>query len=86
VLDTGIGIPEGKLAQIFNAFYRVDSKRDSDGLGLGLSIVKRTAEILGCRLAVRSVLGRGSCFEIEVPSADAGMPGRSQCAAAGHGA
>jgi signal transduction histidine kinase len=69
VLDTGIGIPEQKLTAIFAAFYRVDPARDNDGLGLGLSIVKRTAEILGCRLSVRSVPGRGSCFGVELPLA-----------------
>jgi two-component system CheB/CheR fusion protein len=78
VLDTGIGIAEDKLADIFEAFYRADPKRDGDGLGLGLSIVKRTSELLGCRVAVRSVVGRGSCFEVEIPPADSGAPRGSQ--------
>jgi signal transduction histidine kinase len=78
VLDTGVGIARDKLTDIFEAFYRADPKRDGDGLGLGLSIVKRTAELLGCRIAVRSVVGRGSCFEVEIPSADRGAPRGSQ--------
>jgi signal transduction histidine kinase len=68
VHDTGIGIPEDQSSAIFATFHRVDATRE-DGLGLGLSIVKRTAEMLGYRLHVRSVVGRGSCFELEVPLA-----------------
>ena len=44
----------------------------SDGLGLGLSIVRRTAEMLGHRLVVRSVLGRGSCFGVVLARARGG--------------
>jgi signal transduction histidine kinase len=69
VLDTGTGIPEHKLTAIFAAFYRADPERESDGLGLGLSIVKRTSEMLGSRLSVHSVVGRGSCFGVEIPLA-----------------
>jgi K+-sensing histidine kinase KdpD len=63
VYDNGVGIPPEQLGQVFTAFHRVDATR-SDGLGLGLFIVKRAADFLGHRLEVRSALGRGSCFAI----------------------
>lgn len=63
VRDNGIGIPLGAVARIFEAFHRGDSTR-SDGLGLGLFIVRRAAELLGHRGEVRSAVGRGSCFVV----------------------
>jgi signal transduction histidine kinase len=71
VCDTGPGIQEDKLPRIFDEFYQLDPK--SSGLGLGLSIVKRTADMLGYRLEVRSSVGRGSTFGIVIPF---GEPGR----------
>ena len=65
VHDAGFGIPEDKLVRIFDEFYQLDT--NSSGLGLGLSIVKRTADMLGHRLEVRSALGRGSRFTIVMP-------------------
>jgi PAS domain S-box-containing protein len=67
VHDTGIGIPEDKLDAIFEEFQQLHPSR-SDGMGLGLSIVRRTAGLLGHRTAVRSAPGEGSCFQIEVSS------------------
>jgi signal transduction histidine kinase len=67
VYDTGIGIPEDKLARIFDEFYQLDGK--NSGLGLGLSIVKRTADMLGHRLELRSAPGRGSRFTVLMPLA-----------------
>jgi two-component system CheB/CheR fusion protein len=68
VWDTGIGIPDGELESIFNEYHQVDNPaRDrSRGLGLGLPIVQRLAELLGHHITVRSNLGRGSVFAIEV--------------------
>jgi signal transduction histidine kinase len=63
VRDTGAGIPASALPAIFRAFQRVDESRP-DGLGLGLFIVKRAADLLGHRVEVRSTEGRGSCFTI----------------------
>jgi|HubBroStandDraft_6_1064221.scaffolds.fasta_scaffold33175_5 PAS domain S-box-containing protein len=67
VHDTGIGIPEDKLDAIFEEFQQLHPSR-SEGMGLGLSIVRRTAGLLRHRIAVRSAPGEGSCFQIEVPS------------------
>jgi two-component system CheB/CheR fusion protein len=67
VHDTGIGIPEDKLDAIFEEFQQLHPSR-SEGMGLGLSIVRRTADLLGHCIAVRSAQGEGSCFQIEVPN------------------
>jgi CheY-like chemotaxis protein len=68
VRDTGLGIHRDKLDVIFKEFVRLDaSEAGTEGLGLGLSIVKRYAALLGHRLTVESELLQGSCFGIEVP-------------------
>jgi two-component system phosphate regulon sensor histidine kinase PhoR len=65
VRDTGVGIRATALSTIFRAFQRADESR-TDGLGLGLFIVKHSADLLGHRVEVRSVEGRGSCFTLVV--------------------
>ncbi len=69
VWDTGRGIPADQLEAIFLEFNQLDTGRAADrrGVGLGLAIVDRIAGILGCRVQVRSVPGRGSVFAIDVP-------------------
>ena len=69
VWDTGPGIPGEQLSRIFDEFQRLDqpSPWGEKGLGLGLSICDRLAGILGHRLDLHSVVGRGSCFVIRVP-------------------
>jgi two-component system phosphate regulon sensor histidine kinase PhoR len=63
VCDTGVGIRPDALSKIFNAFERADQRRP-EGLGLGLFIAKRAADLLGHRIAVRTVEGSGSCFTV----------------------
>jgi PAS domain S-box-containing protein len=71
VLDTGLGIPESELDKIFDEFRQVDQGCERpEGLGLGLSIVKRTAELLNCPIDVRSSPGQGSVFSVTVPEGD----------------
>ncbi len=69
VLDTGIGIADAELTAIFEEFHQVDNvaRERSRGLGLGLSIVQRLGKVLGHPVRVRSTLGKGSVFSIEVP-------------------
>lgn len=69
VWDTGMGIAEDKLVEIFQEFKRGDvSQRKQDrGLGLGLAIVDKIAGMLGHRIRVSSTPGKGSMFAIEVP-------------------
>ena len=63
VYDTGVGIASEWLPQIFDAFQRVDSMR-AGGLGIGLFVVRRAAQLLGHRIEVGSTPGRGSRFSV----------------------
>ena len=69
VWDTGPGIPELELQAIFEEFHQLDNpaRERSKGLGLGLAIVQRLSDLLGHKIDVRSRLGTGSVFTIEVP-------------------
>lgn len=71
VWDTGVGIAADKLGEIFQEFKRGDVQRfhQDRGLGLGLAIVEKIARMLGHRIHVESVPGKGSRFAIEVPLA-----------------
>lgn len=79
IQDTGVGIPADRLEDVFQEFVQLDnSERDrSKGLGLGLSIVRRLAALLGTRVTVQSTLGAGSSFRFTLPVGDA-----AACAAA----
>jgi PAS domain S-box-containing protein len=72
VWDTGRGIAADRLDSIFLEFNQLDVGRAADrkGVGLGLAIVERIAKILGYRVDVYSLPGRGSMFSIEVPLSD----------------
>lgn len=92
VWDSGIGIDDAHLPYLFHELYQVgNQERDSaKGLGLGLAIVARLAEILDHPVTVRSKTGRGSMFSISVPRAvpvlqtavepPAGLPFRARVA------
>ncbi len=68
VWDSGIGIPPDQLRLIFQENYRVDAPVGTrNGMGLGLSIAQRFAQLLDHRLAVCSMPGKGSMFSVEVP-------------------
>src|SRR5919112_1804476 len=71
VCDTGLGIPEEDLGQLFDRFYRVDKDRSraSGGSGLGLAISKQIVELHGGSITVESEVGAGSVFEITLPKA-----------------
>ncbi len=71
VRDTGIGIPEDRLDAIWEEFHQLGNpERNRDnGIGLGLSIVKRLSTVLNHPVKVRSVLGKGSVFAVSVPLA-----------------
>ncbi|MFO0519803.1 MAG: ATP-binding protein, partial [bacterium] len=66
VWDTGIGIDERQIPHVFREFYQVEDvvRVQEQGLGLGLSIVRRAADLMGARVEVHSRLGRGSVFSI----------------------
>ncbi|MDC7807087.1 PAS domain-containing hybrid sensor histidine kinase/response regulator [Luteimonas sp BLCC-B24] len=69
VWDTGPGIPEHHMSQIYDEFHRYEQTFDWDGrgLGLGLSICQRISRLLGHTLDARSRVGQGSMFAITVP-------------------
>ncbi|WP_394003140.1 NahK/ErcS family hybrid sensor histidine kinase/response regulator [Luteimonas sp. WGS1318] len=69
VWDTGPGIPEHHMSQIYDEFHRYEQTFDWDGrgLGLGLSICQRISRLLGHTLNARSRVGQGSMFSITVP-------------------
>lgn len=67
VWDTGLGIAEGDTTLVFEEFRQVGDKARNRGSGLGLAIVAKSAALLGLRVRLRSRLGRGSLFAIEMP-------------------
>ena len=70
VCDTGPGIAPEDHALIFEEFRRGEAGQgEGEGLGLGLAIARRMADMLGSRIRVRSILGRGSQFSIRIPRA-----------------
>ncbi|EJN05392.1 PAS-domain containing protein [Phyllobacterium sp. YR531] len=72
VCDTGIGIAPSKLDYIFREFARLaEGMKESDGLGLGLSIVERIGKILDLDIVVSSVVGKGSVFSVTIPLSNA---------------
>lgn len=83
VIDTGIGIPASQLPALFQEFSQLETalQRKVSGSGLGLSLAKGLAELLGGSVGVESELGKGSTFSAEIPlryrgaaSADDGPP------------
>jgi PAS domain S-box-containing protein len=70
VVDTGVGIEPEQLGAIFGEFIRL-GQVDVEGLGLGLALVERIARLLGGRVDVASMPGRGSRFSLFLPASDA---------------
>lgn len=72
ITDTGAGIPEDKVAAIFDPFIQLRERFDpaNSGVGLGLAISRDLARAMGGDLTVESVVGRGSTFTLALPSTD----------------
>lgn len=75
VWDTGLGIAVEQQKKIFQEFNQLGNNHSTGrkGVGLGLAIVERIANILGARIGLRSQVGRGSCFSVEVPLSDVAL-------------
>jgi CheY-like chemotaxis protein/two-component sensor histidine kinase len=76
VWDTGIGIAPAQVERVFDEFYQVHPNRPLEphqrkGLGLGLAIVKRLAQLIDAPLTLRSRLGHGSVFSLQVAAGKA---------------
>jgi two-component system, OmpR family, sensor kinase len=67
VADSGVGISPDDQQRVFERFYRADPARSRGGAGLGLAIARWIAEEHGGSIAVRSTLGQGSVFTVELP-------------------
>ena len=67
VWDTGMGIAEDEIPRIFEEYHQAPGHSEEGGLGLGLAIVQRLGQLLDHAITVRSRLGKGSVFAIEVP-------------------
>jgi len=74
VADSGVGISESDLSQLFTDFHQLDSGKNKryQGAGLGLALTRRIVEAQGGRVGVRSVLGQGSTFFAVLPRIPAG--------------
>ncbi|MBO4533028.1 MAG: HAMP domain-containing histidine kinase [Treponema sp.] len=67
IKDTGIGIDQKDLKNIFELFYRGTDSRLEEGMGIGLSVVKNIIETHCWNISVDSVKGKGTCFTITIP-------------------
>jgi signal transduction histidine kinase len=86
VADSGVGIPESELPRIFERFHRVSSTwaRTHEGTGIGLSLAHELVGLHGGRLSVKSVLGRGTTFTVEVPKGYSHLPADTVSQAPAH--
>ncbi len=67
IQDHGCGMSEEAQKRIFDKFYQADKSRKQEGVGLGLSLVKRIVDLMGGAVTVTSSLGEGSTFRVELP-------------------
>ena len=76
VRDTGTGIPEQELSNVFKRFHRVRGSRarTHEGSGIGLSLVQELVRLHGGTVEVASVLGEGTTFRLSIPSGRAHLP------------
>jgi signal transduction histidine kinase len=70
VRDSGVGIPAEHLEHIFEPFWQAEQERTrrTEGTGLGLSVARRLASLLGGNLVVQSTVGRGTTFTLQLPN------------------
>jgi signal transduction histidine kinase len=71
VTDEGIGIPKPDLSHLFSSFFRASNATQIQGTGLGLSLVKRYAELLGGSVDLKSELGKGTAVKLMIPDRQA---------------
>ncbi len=76
VRDTGTGIPQHELANLFQRFHRIEGSqgRSYEGSGIGLALVKELVELHGGTISVESLVGAGSSFQVSIPFGKAHLP------------
>jgi len=69
IKDTGVGIPEKELPNLFKRFHRIENtrSRSHEGTGIGLALVKELVELHGGKIEVQSIEGKGTTFTINIP-------------------
>jgi signal transduction histidine kinase/DNA-binding response OmpR family regulator/ligand-binding sensor domain-containing protein len=69
VMDTGMGIPDGKEEKVFDRFYQVESslRRDGEGTGIGLSLAREMARLMHGDITIESKESHGSTFNVQIP-------------------
>jgi light-regulated signal transduction histidine kinase (bacteriophytochrome) len=67
IQDHGCGMTEEAQQRIFDKFYQADKSRRQEGVGLGLSLVKRIVDMMGGTISVQSSVGEGATFRVELP-------------------
>jgi signal transduction histidine kinase len=79
VADTGVGIPEAELPRVFERFHRVSGAkgRTQEGTGIGLSLVRELVTLHGGQITVKSAVGRGTTFRVELPKGTGHLPAAS---------
>jgi PAS domain S-box-containing protein len=74
VVDTGMGIPEDQMSQLFDPFNRLEAdKGDIEGTGIGMTISKKLIEVMNGSIGVKSTVGTGSNFQISLPTCQPNM-------------
>ncbi|MCC7411423.1 MAG: sensor histidine kinase [Gammaproteobacteria bacterium] len=64
VSDEGIGIPAAEIAELFSPFYRASNAGDRPGTGMGLAVVKESAQVVGAKIGIDSRADRGTTFTV----------------------
>jgi signal transduction histidine kinase len=84
ISDTGVGIEQSKIDSIFEPFHQADNsmQRSYSGLGIGLTVARRMAELIGGKLAVTSKVGVGTRVTMSFPSRSVVAPSLSTVAPA----
>ena len=68
IIDTGVGIPQDKLEEVFKPFVRIETYNQfAEGSGYGMSVVKGLVDLLGGEIHIESEVGKGSHFEVRIP-------------------
>lgn len=76
VSDTGVGIPQAELPNVFKRFYRIENAggRTHEGTGIGLALTRELVRLHGGEISVESEAGRGSSFRVHIPAGKQHLP------------